>query len=770
MIDVFDILNKSSNINSVVKSEANLPALSIFGQGVSWRHMLESYYISQQFKLKKSGSSIYGIESLYLRFSNQNLFITSPAGYGKTTALKYLFLKYGNSENSRVYFIPASAFVLSRNKLSHYQKAIRTAVEKNIAIGGLILIDGLEEAFACNYIEASNLIQKAGMSNNNIWVACRNEYLAHLKESTNSCYEDIAEIQSWSKDDFYTFVDTFAKNVNNADLLQDVKKLISQSVIDQSSIYRPLFATMFVFIALENQNRDLRIKNEYELIDTLVSLWIKRENSEITEQQEQYYYDFLSDLALQVYDHKRPELTTDDPVIRELLIIDSRSKTFVRSFYHREFCVYFIVKGMLNASLIGAASVVDWFSRTYYDDVTNLGKVAFTSFTNDSLLSIHQNLFQTYQCSYYFQNEPQDDTSHKISALSSLELLKLRDEILYFIMKIPGIPCDDFFEFAYAHKGDEVLLSLGLAYGMATIKQHPHTLDFAKKLIPNSKESKINRSWAVCFFGDVDKDGYVYEDTGDCPWDEVREAKLKRIKKNTPSAYRFRLLDIPLLYCFYESRHFVDCNSSNDWEILNNCDVAYGRYSDEERDFILEQKQLLVSEYRKYLFTGKMAKETPITNMLDLHKEDTVMPTKAPKVFISYSWDSDEHKKWVRELSDKLEAEGITTILDQKDLLLGDHMTVFMERSISESNHVLFVCTPRYKEKAGKREGGVGYEENIITGEVLEMRNHRKFIPVLASGTWKESLPTWAIGKLGSDLSSADKYQEEFERLVYVLK
>lgn len=767
MTDALDILTKQSNLESVVNAEANLPALNIFEQGISWRHLLESYYVSQRFRLNKSGATIEGIENLYSQYSSKNLLITSPAGFGKTTALKYLFLKYGSMESNRVYFISASSFVLGRNKLSNYQKAIRSAIEKNIAIGGLILIDGLEEAFTSNYTKASELIQKAALSHNNVWIACRNEYLARLKETMNSSYEDIAEVQSWSKEDFYSFVSSFA---NSTYLLDDVKRLINQSVIDQSSIYRPLFATMFVFIALEDHKRDLRIKNEYDLIDTFVSLWIKRENRELTEQEEQYYYDFLSDLALKVYDHKRPKLTTDDPVIRELLIIDSGRKMFVRSFYHREFCVYFIVKGMLNASLIGTSSVVDWFSRIYYDDVTNLCKVAFTSLANDSLLAIHQNLFRTYQRSYYLQNERQDDTSLKISALSSLELLKLRDEILYFIMKIPGIPCNDFFSFAYAHKGDDVLLSLGLAYGMATIKQHPHTLDFAKKLIPNSIESKVNRSWAVCFFGDVDKDGYIYEDTGDCPWDEVRKAKLKRIKKNTPATYRFRLLDIPLLYCFYESRHFADCNSFDDFEAINSCDIDYAGYSDEERDFIIGQKQLLIGEYRKQLFSKKTTNNLNITSTIESHKEATVMLKKSPKVFISYSWDSDEHKKWVRSLSDNLEAEGITTILDQKDLLLGDEMTLFMERSITESDFVLFVCTPRYKEKADKRKGGVGFEENIITGEVLTKQNHRKFIPVLAVGTWGESMPTWANGKLGSDLSSADKYKDEFELLVKTLK
>ncbi len=43
-----------------------------------------------------------------------------------------------------------------------------------------------------------------------------------------------------------------------------------------------------------------------------------------------------------------------------------------------------------------------------------------------------------------------------------------------------------------------------------------------------------------------------------------------------------------------------------------------------------------------------------------------------PKVFISYSWDTengdDEHKKWVRDLATKLRSHGVDVILDQFDL------------------------------------------------------------------------------------------------------
>ena len=55
-----------------------------------------------------------------------------------------------------------------------------------------------------------------------------------------------------------------------------------------------------------------------------------------------------------------------------------------------------------------------------------------------------------------------------------------------------------------------------------------------------------------------------------------------------------------------------------------------------------------------------------------------------PKVFISYSWDTengdDEHKKWVRDLATKLRSHGVDVILDQFDLRLGDDLPFFMKK------------------------------------------------------------------------------------------
>ena len=141
-----------------------------------------------------------------------------------------------------------------------------------------------------------------------------------------------------------------------------------------------------------------------------------------------------------------------------------------------------------------------------------------------------------------------------------------------------------------------------------------------------------------------------------------------------------------------------------------------------------------------------------------------------PTIFISYSWDGENHKYWVGKLADRLREHGIKVILDQNDLMLGDPLTQFMEQSIACSDYVLIICTPQYKMKADARKGGVGYEESIITSDVLMTQNHRKYITVLAEGTWETAVPIWAGGKYGVDLLDRSLSGDEFEKLVESLK
>ena len=172
-------------------------------------------------------------------------------------------------------------------------------------------------------------------------------------------------------------------------------------------------------------------------------------------------------------------------------------------------------------------------------------------------------------------------------------------------------------------------------------------------------------------------------------------------------------------------------------------------------------------EYRATLPTLRGFREF-FDNLPDDHVIEN-RDTSMTKVFISYSWDNDNHKAWVRELSARVRSDGIVVTLDQWHLVPGDQLPEFMERSVRESDYVLIVCTHKYKVRSNNRQGGVGYEGDIITAESMATRNQRKFIPILRQQSWTDSAPNWLLGKYYIDFSSSPYPQESYDDLLGTL-
>src|SRR5439155_5761206 len=139
---------------------------------------------------------------------------------------------------------------------------------------------------------------------------------------------------------------------------------------------------------------------------------------------------------------------------------------------------------------------------------------------------------------------------------------------------------------------------------------------------------------------------------------------------------------------------------------------------------------------------------------------------KPPLVFISYSHDSHAHKKWVGELASKLVEKGVDVILDQWDLGLGDDAPKFMEKSVTEADRVLMICTETYVRKADDGKGGVGYEAMIVTGELVKDLGTAKFIPIVRQAGGATKVPKCVSTRIWVNLSEGQKLDEQFETLL----
>jgi hypothetical protein len=96
-----------------------------------------------------------------------------------------------------------------------------------------------------------------------------------------------------------------------------------------------------------------------------------------------------------------------------------------------------------------------------------------------------------------------------------------------------------------------------------------------------------------------------------------------------------------------------------------------------------------------------------------------------------------------------------------------------MESEVANADYVLIVCTPAYARKAVARNGGVGYEQQIVSGRLVSGIPRSSFIPVIRAGEYelgeKCAIPENFLGIVALDFRDDEKFFESFETLLRVL-
>jgi len=122
-----------------------------------------------------------------------------------------------------------------------------------------------------------------------------------------------------------------------------------------------------------------------------------------------------------------------------------------------------------------------------------------------------------------------------------------------------------------------------------------------------------------------------------------------------------------------------------------------------------------------------------------------------PRVFISYSWDSDEHKGRVRALATHLRKNGIDAHLDQwEEGTPPDGWPAWCSRQILKADVIVVICTKRYHERfhglESRRPGGVIWESQTIQNLAYFHYLRAGFLPVILNDTDGEYVPACVLG------------------------
>ncbi len=144
---------------------------------------------------------------------------------------------------------------------------------------------------------------------------------------------------------------------------------------------------------------------------------------------------------------------------------------------------------------------------------------------------------------------------------------------------------------------------------------------------------------------------------------------------------------------------------------------------------------------------------------------------KNPKVFISYSWSSQEYEAFIIEIAERLRGDGIDVVLDKWDFHEGQDKHFFMQRIVNdpEINKVLIFSDKLYQERADSFKGGVGTETQIISQEVYAQVEQQKFIPLACEWNNEKNepyFPAFLKARKYIDFSNTQKYLENYQMLV----
>lgn len=155
-----------------------------------------------------------------------------------------------------------------------------------------------------------------------------------------------------------------------------------------------------------------------------------------------------------------------------------------------------------------------------------------------------------------------------------------------------------------------------------------------------------------------------------------------------------------------------------------------------------------------------------MTDFKNIPSQFDDIPDGHPVVFISYSWDSDEHKAWVKKLSDDLRSKyAVYTLLDRYNRG-GFDLITFMTKAVERADRVLLIGTPDYRKKSEEYDrGGVKYEDQLISIQLYNQMGSSKFIPVLRVGKFDTAFSHLIETRTGYDMREGCNYDVVLEHL-----
>ena len=142
-----------------------------------------------------------------------------------------------------------------------------------------------------------------------------------------------------------------------------------------------------------------------------------------------------------------------------------------------------------------------------------------------------------------------------------------------------------------------------------------------------------------------------------------------------------------------------------------------------------------------------------------------------PRVFLSYSHDSEAHKRQVLELANRLRRDGVDAWVDRYETSPHGGWPRWMRRQIKDAHFIAVVASEAYCRRFDGEEpvGGLGaqWEGAIITQQLYDFPTHdTKFVPLVFGRDEARHIPAVLRGATWYDVATKEGYEELYRFLV----
>lgn len=135
--------------------------------------------------------------------------------------------------------------------------------------------------------------------------------------------------------------------------------------------------------------------------------------------------------------------------------------------------------------------------------------------------------------------------------------------------------------------------------------------------------------------------------------------------------------------------------------------------------------------------------------------------------FVSYSWDSEVHTKWVLDFVNALRRNGIDA---KMDIMHTQNSTInlnqMMITNLRDNDYIIIVLTENYAKRANDFQGGVGFETTLSL-PILQENPDKIIFVTRHKGNFQDAFPFHLKGYYAINFSNDQKFDDSLSELLH---